>query len=138
MASLQRVYCIRENLHKIDISCEQITFNPMDDTVTISACDLKNIRRNNKSTNTPKNSRKMKQPSVHNGGIIVDNDRYDYCSTSNAVADIICISTIALLVLIWIAVFIFVEIKESDFHNSIYLNNTHFMDEASIINWIKK
>ena len=139
MASLQKVYNIKENLRKIDISCEQITFNPVDETINIISCELKNNLCKNRSTSISYISKPMKQPAVHNGDLIEENDRYDYCATPDAVVDTICLGAIFLLILLWMGVYTFVTIKEAEYINS--FNNTsmdtEFIDEDSVINWSK-
>ena len=152
MASLQKVSNIKENLHKIDISCEQMTFNPMDETVTIIACDIKNNGRKNKSTSTQNTSKyghynnrtnvsneskHMKLPTLHTADATVETDRYDYCSTSDGAADTISLVALCLLVLIWVSVFIIVKIQESEYINSIYID-PEFMDEETVSDWLKK
>ena len=133
MTSIRKVNNIKKNPQKINIACEQITFNPMDETVTIIACELKNNQHNNENTDIPNNSKLTELSPINISDDVVENDGHHYSSTRDDVVDIISLGVIVLLLLIWMSVFISVEIKESEYnntYNNISLNN-EFMDKES-------
>ena len=96
---------ITENLDRINISCDQITFNPLHDTVTITACKLKPGLHN-----TNKNTHQYNDNETTSLVITPEQDEYYYdWSNHTSVGDVICLGSIVMLILIWLSVFIFYE-----------------------------
>ena len=97
-----------ESLHKINISCDQIRFNPLNETVTITSCKLKH----NGHTNENNNLRNcLKTTTNHNPN---NNKKVEYTSYNwyihEDIVDWICLGVIVLLILVWLSVFIYYEI----------------------------
>ena len=101
---------ITENLDRINISCDQITFNPLDETVTITACKVKpGIHNINKTyinkTIDPKDDEITLQVNTPEEDV-----NYYEWSDHMSVGDVICLGSIVMLILIWLSVFIFYEV----------------------------
>merc|ERR1712218_56846 len=100
---------LTENLDRINISCDQITFNPLDETVTMTACklnpDLHNTNQNTDQYNILQADGKTAPvPNPEQ-----DEYNYDWSNDTNF-RDVICLGSIVMLILIWLSVFIFYEI----------------------------
>ena len=133
------------NLQKIDITCDQITFNPLDETITILACEFKDnqsdkVLTGHKVLNPCINS--IKEPIVNNRQKIeqtphannVKERTRSKANTSNelnvedghwlvqaSTVDKICLGVIFMLMVIWLTVFVYYELREKDFLD----NGTH-------------
>ena len=95
---------ITESLDGINISCDQITFNPLHETVTITACKLKSgLHNSNRNIHQYNNPNDNETTSLV---ITSDQDEYDW-SNDTSVGDVICLGSIVMLIVIWLSVFIF-------------------------------
>ena len=148
------------NHQKFDITCDRITFNPLEETITILACDFKDEGHNEKTRSkiiklpTEKNAE-----SVPDGYQKIDNTikpncqpcwvkDYDKANVSNynervfendpwqvqgEIVDIICLGVIVMLILIWLTVFVYYEVfyEFPDAHNNIDLYSSNVYTDDS-------
>ena len=142
------------NLKKIDITCNQITFNPLDETITILACEIKDNQHEKVQTD-----QKILNPSIKNTKGPLSNNHQkteqtpqsnnvketaktnENCSTEldiedgpwlieTSTVDKICLGVIFMLMMIWLTVFVYYELREKDFldNNDINTSNTYTDD----------
>ena len=100
---------LTENLDRINISCDQITFNPLDETVTITSCKLKSDEHNTTTCTDqyikPKANTNIERRSTS------EEEEYPYDLPNHTdVRDVICLGSIVMLILIWLTVFIYYEV----------------------------
>ena len=131
---------LTENLDRINISCDQITFNPLEETVTITSCKLKSDQH-------------ITEPSTYQYIKPKANTNIEPCSTSEEdeqhydlpnhteIRDVICLGSIVMLILIWLTVFIYYEIfyEFTDSESPIIDNNIINKDSMSedSENWLE-
>ena len=121
------------NLQKINITCDQITFNPLEETITILACDFKDNRANEEtndkinhhsvgnttdssSNDYPKNGRPRITSLVNKDektrvGSLNERDFEDsFWLIQASTVDKICLGVIFMLMSIWLTVFVYYEV----------------------------
>ena len=148
------------NHQKFDITCDRITFNPLEETITILACDFKDKGHNEKPR-----SKIIKLPIEKTKESIPDSCQkidstikpnrqpcwvkdYDKANVSNynerdfendpwqvqgEIVDIICLGVIVMLILIWLTVFVYYEVfyEFPDAHNNIDLYSSNVYTDDS-------
>ena len=99
---------LTENLDRINISCDQITFNPLDETVTITSCKLKSDQQLSEPSSDqfikPKANTNIESCSTFEE----DEYHYDWHNHTD-IRDVICFGSIVMLIVIWISVFMYYE-----------------------------
>ena len=121
----------KENLKCINISCEQIPFNPPEKNVAIIDCEQKYNKNYDEDIIISNILKPTKMSTISKSYEDIANARRDFCDTRHDVACIICLAVILILILVWISLLIFFKNKESEWtnrHNNTIMNN-QFMDE---------
>ena len=138
------------NLQKINITCDQITFNPLEETITILACDFKDNRANEEtndkinhhsvgnttdssSNDYPKNGRPRITSWVNKDektrvGSLNERDFEDsFWLIQASTVDKICLGVIFMLMSIWLTVFVYYELfyEFVDYDNNNNINNNN-------------
>ena len=139
------------NLQKINITCDQITFNPLEETITIVACDFKDCNSYDEESNDKINDNRVeKTPKLlsNNGQEFdkppqtswVNEDRTTRVGSWNNreiedsywliqanTVDKICLGVIFMLMSIWLTVFVYYEVfyEFVDDDNNINIDNNN-------------
>ena len=142
------------NLQKINITCDQITFNPLEETITILACDFKDNRANEEtndkinhhsvgnttdssSNDYPKNGRPRITSWVNKDektrvGSLNERDFEDsFWLIQASTVDKICLGVIFMLMSIWLTVFVYYELfyEFVDYDNNNNINNNNIYND---------
>ena len=105
--------CI-DNSHRINIVCDQITFDASEETITIHACKLKSGLYKQELTTYQSTTSNGNIKTIPNQGKLLElNTEW---SIRLELGDVICLTVIVIILLIWLSIFIFYVNKDNEYN----------------------